>query len=284
MSQVSSRDGPAGPGPRAARRVLRRCRGTGLDRGRRCRGRGGCLRAARTRRPRRAGRPGPAAGRRGRRGTPRAVRGRQRGYGMAGAGQGAAAGDRVVDGVQAGGADVAGRCRLRLSASADRRMTRSSSWVSSSSGGRSTSASVRTAVRSRPMVAEAWIPWPTTSPTAPTLQERTVPRGLGAVRHLPQQWRPPGTRPTRQSRYAQTGASGAPMPTALTAAIPSFMCGFRQHRHCIAGGGSCRRGGRGPGWRVEIPACGLGRVTLPEGEGLCAWERESAAGVFGTLP
>lgn len=27
------------------------------------------------------------------------------------------------------------------------------------------SASVRTAVRSLPMVAEAWMPWPTTSPT-----------------------------------------------------------------------------------------------------------------------
>ncbi|CAM5663664.1 hypothetical protein SVIOM74S_09892 [Streptomyces violarus] len=27
------------------------------------------------------------------------------------------------------------------------------------------SARVRTAVRSRPMVAEAWMPWPTTSPT-----------------------------------------------------------------------------------------------------------------------
>ena len=60
---------------------------------------------------------------------------------------------------------AAARLSSAASSSADRRMTRSSRWVSSSSGGRSTSARVRTAVRSRPMVAEAWMPWPTTSPT-----------------------------------------------------------------------------------------------------------------------
>ena len=43
-------------------------------------------------------------------------------------------------------------------------LTRSSSWVSGSSGERSTSARVRTAARSRPMAAETWGPWPTTSP------------------------------------------------------------------------------------------------------------------------
>ncbi len=52
-----------------------------------------------------------------------------------------------------------------LLSSAASRSTRSSRWVSSSSAGRSTSARVRTAIRSRPMVAEARMPWPTTSPT-----------------------------------------------------------------------------------------------------------------------
>jgi hypothetical protein len=50
------------------------------------------------------------------------------------------------------------------SVSADIRFTRSSRRVSSSSGGTSTSASVRTAARSLPMVADAWMSCPTTSP------------------------------------------------------------------------------------------------------------------------
>ncbi|CAM5629198.1 hypothetical protein SRIMM317S_04357 [Streptomyces rimosus subsp. rimosus] len=51
------------------------------------------------------------------------------------------------------------------SCSSARRLTRSSRWESTSSGARSRLASACTAVRSRPMVAAACSPWPTTSPT-----------------------------------------------------------------------------------------------------------------------
>ena len=54
--------------------------------------------------------------------------------------------------------------------------------ASSSSGGRSTSARVRTAVRSRPMLAEACRPWPTTSPT--TRATRALDSAMTSIKKL----------------------------------------------------------------------------------------------------
>ena len=89
--------------------ALRRCRGRGTRSGRRCTGPAGCPRAGRARWSRTAGRPARAAGRPGVGGSLRgAVGGDQDGRRMAGRGQRAAPGDRVVDRVQAGGAQLAG--------------------------------------------------------------------------------------------------------------------------------------------------------------------------------
>ena len=174
VAQHARRRSPPGSrsGPRRARgaagRGRRRCRGRGPRRARRCRGRArlpsgsstlGGLEGQAAEAQRRPGRQlGEAHG---------AVRADQDGRRVAGAGHGAAAGDRVVDGVQAGGpGDPRVRAGVRRSArSRSSRATRSSRWVSSSSGGRSRSAKFCTAVRSRPMVAAACRPWPTTSPT-----------------------------------------------------------------------------------------------------------------------
>ena len=111
---------------------------------------------------RRAGRRGRAADRRARRGTRRVPSGRTRaGGGMAGAGHRCSCrDDRVVDGVQAGGAGDRRRRRPSAASSWSIRPTSSSRWASSSSGGRSRAEKLCTAVRSRPMVAAACSPWP----------------------------------------------------------------------------------------------------------------------------